>query len=1105
MTEPVGGALDAVRARLEGFRAGDASAVLDPAAERDAARAVERPTAESVAAAAWLYQYRAMALDDLGGSDAQLAYQLFGKIVRALPDEVPPHVAALLRMASLPEDAPAGRLEQLLADAENGMEAADAAHDAQALDRWLDALDAFRPTAAEHGREHSLLDLLGRILRRRHPYDPGEIWRLERAAECLRGAVGMVPPRDVLAHLPAYNLCVTLLDHFEATGDTRKLSEASEAGAQALRSISAAHAHYPRLLAQQADILCTRFGAEPSAVSMDEAVGLCREAVRRLRPGSPSAPFVHATVARVLSDHYVSSHDLAVLRAALASAEEAVAFLPDEGERHTVLGRHGRVLFLLGQRTGDPSVFMRAEEALTRAAGSLPPGHAMRAVHLSDLADAQFEHHLRTGDGDLLRAARENALLSVQSLTRGDTAAPPMLDTLARILVRCYEVDGDPRALAVAVRELQRAEELCLPGSRSRGLALLHLGHALMLWATTLVGSTERRAAFDEAEETAQLAVDACRPGPDRSMALNNLAAVIRRRSQRDPEATRRAAGLYREVLRTGTPSQSAFQHATYNLGAALLDLYDTDRDPALLQEAEPLLRSAARAAARVTEATEGASPLGPRHDATVTVALARCLALGAGAPPREAMELLRGLIAGGGGTTSAERVSAAVALGRLHADAGHWRAARDAFATGIDVLSAALTGGERAVREHGVASFFGLASQAAACALSAGDPVDAVALLERGRGLLVPGSRPRDPDLGTAGRTVAMLNVSRYRCDALLVRDGRVTAVPLPEVTHDVVNQQAATFVWGVQRGADPACSPEERRQGSQVAVNGALRWLWHTTVRPALDALPSGGSSGPPRIWWCPTGMLSFMPLHAAGEYASRYGGADGECAADRVVSSYTPTLRALREAAGRGSGVAPPPPGDPLVVVPRTPGLPALQQAESELEALRSLHPDCTALVGPEATKDRVVSRLPRHAWFHFAGHGHQNVQVAGSAQLVPHDQAQHGGIGADALEALDLSRAELAFLSACSTATGQLTLADDQAHIAGVLLASGFRHVVAAQWTVLDSVAATVATAFHRQAAARGGVDPAVALHRAVQEVRRTRPEPYVWAPFTHYGP
>ncbi|MGW0919109.1 CHAT domain-containing protein [Streptomyces sp. NPDC002755] len=1096
MTDVHVAALDAVRTRLDGFRAGDAAAVLAPEAEQDAARAVERPTPKSVAAVAWLYQYRAAASDDLGGPDARLAFELFSKIANVAPDELPAHVGALLRAASGPGDAPTGRLQQLLTDAENALEDPATTTDPVALDQWIDVLYAFGESAAKHGRQHSLLDLLGRILRRRFPYHPDEVWRLDRAADCLRTAVDAVPPRDVLAHLPAHNLCVTLLDHFEATGDTGKLREAAEASERALHSISPAHGHYPRLVAQQADILCTRSRVDPSARLMNEATELCREALRRVRPDSPAAPYVHATAARVLGDQYVVSEDLSVLREALASAEAVVADLPEDGERHLAHGRHGRLLFLLGRRTGDSGALARAEQALTLAAGSLPHGHALRAVYLSDLADAQFERHVLTGDEDLLRVARQNALESVQVLQSGDTANPPMLDTLARILIRCYEVHGDPRELDTAVEQFQCAEELCPPGSRSRALALLHLGHALMLRAEVLADVGARGDAFDEAEQVAGLAVDAFQPGPDRLTALVNAAVVARRRSKDDPAAIRRAADMYREVLRTGDPGISPVQLATFNLGAALVDLSEIEENSDLLGEAEILLRAAVRAA-----------PRGQRHHVTVTAMLARCVALRAGAPTHEAVNLLRAHIMAGAGTTGASRVSAAVTLGRLYADAGQWRPARDAFADAIDLLAAQLANRESAVREHGVASFFGLASQAAAAALAAGDPVDAVTLLERGRGLLMPTAQLPDAGLDTAGRTVAMINVSRYRCDALLVRDGRVTMVPLPEVTHDAVNRQAGTFLWGVQRGADPLCPPAERYKGTQVAVNGALRWLWNTTVRPVLDEVRHNHPRGLPRIWWCPTGMLSFVPLHAAGEYTSLYGDRGGECAADRVISSYTPTLRALRHAARRGSGISAPPPGDPLVVAPQTPGEPELPQVTRELNALRQLYPGCTDLTGPRATKGRILAELSRHSWLHFAGHGSQNVQVARSAHLVPHDHALHGGIGADTLRALNLARAELAFLSACSTATGQLTLADDQVHVAGMLLGSGFRHVVAAQWTVYDQVAAEVATAFHRRVAAApaAGVEPAVALHEVVREVRRTHPEPHVWAPFMHYGP
>jgi tetratricopeptide (TPR) repeat protein len=50
--------------------------------------------------------------------------------------------------------------------------------------------------------------------------------------------------------------------------------------------------------------------------------------------------------------------------------------------------------------------------------------------------------------------------------------------------------------------------------------------------------------------------------------------------------------------------------------------------------------------------------------------------------------------------------------------------------------------------------------------------------------------------------------------------------------------------------------------------------------------------------RVWWCPTGNLTFLPIHAAGGYirlrlARERSGASDECASDYLVSSYTPSI--------------------------------------------------------------------------------------------------------------------------------------------------------------------------------------------------------------------
>ena len=55
--------------------------------------------------------------------------------------------------------------------------------------------------------------------------------------------------------------------------------------------------------------------------------------------------------------------------------------------------------------------------------------------------------------------------------------------------------------------------------------------------------------------------------------------------------------------------------------------------------------------------------------------------------------------------------------------------------------------------------------------------------------------------------------------------------------------------------------------------------------------------------RIWWCPTGPLAFLPIHAAGLYCEDQ--AFGSKLSDFLISSYTPSLTALIEGFRTQSG--------------------------------------------------------------------------------------------------------------------------------------------------------------------------------------------------------
>jgi CHAT domain-containing protein len=94
------------------------------------------------------------------------------------------------------------------------------------------------------------------------------------------------------------------------------------------------------------------------------------------------------------------------------------------------------------------------------------------------------------------------------------------------------------------------------------------------------------------------------------------------------------------------------------------------------------------------------------------------------------------------------------------------------------------------------------------------------------------------------------------------------------------------------------------------------------------------------------------------------------------------------------------------------------------------------------------------------------------------------------------------AEIAYLSACSTAQNKATrLSDEVLHVVSGFQVAGFRHVVGCLWPSEDMVCVEVAKSFYarlfQDRAARGDNDRAdddravaLALHRAVVKVRES---------------
>jgi CHAT domain-containing protein len=306
---------------------------------------------------------------------------------------------------------------------------------------------------------------------------------------------------------------------------------------------------------------------------------------------------------------------------------------------------------------------------------------------------------------------------------------------------------------------------------------------------------------------------------------------------------------------------------------------------------------------------------------------------------------------------------------------------------------------------------------------------------------------------------------------------------------------------------------------------VHATLEWLWNAVAAPVLDHLGHDAPPPPgrpwPRVWWCPTGPLTLLPLHAAG-YHDLDDEPAGRTVLDRVVSSYTPTLDALIRTRQPPAGHTATTQRLLLVAMPHTPAspgvdrLPDLPGVDAEARVVEQfLHdqhaPAPTVRIGHQATQEAILADLPGHAYVHFACHGGQRLDQPSASALYLHN----GPLTVVDVARLRLAHAELAFLSACQTAIGGIELLDESIHLAAALQLAGYRHVIGTLWTIADQPSPEITHNVYRKLARPAGgntgtrfdlTDTAHALHAAVRRLREDYPgKPMIWAPYLHFGP
>ncbi|KAH9925829.1 CHAT domain-containing protein [Fomitopsis serialis] len=314
--------------------------------------------------------------------------------------------------------------------------------------------------------------------------------------------------------------------------------------------------------------------------------------------------------------------------------------------------------------------------------------------------------------------------------------------------------------------------------------------------------------------------------------------------------------------------------------------------------------------------------------------------------------------------------------------------------------------------------------------------------------------------------------------CDALvLMPDNKdVKHVSLTAMTWGIIDNLCISMsnvanTHAAQGSADATvdqrlASLKPVRNCQNQSFHDILKVLWTHVVLPILQALAVSISpqSQLPHFWWCVSGPLAFLPIHAAGDYSQSE---PGHKISDYIISSYTPTLSALLMARQKK--------------VNNNPHLLGICQAEND----RAHNLPYVKEEWMHIQQLALDSDIPTANWVHFACHASQDTLRPTDSAFILNDN----DLRLITLMQVKLPNADFAFLSACQTAAGDPKLSNQAVHLAAGMLYAGFRSVIATMWSINDCDGPEVAKeVYSHLLATKDSTQAAYALHHAMQKLR-----------------
>jgi CHAT domain-containing protein len=910
---------------------------------------------------------------------------------------------------------------------------------------------------ADEGSTERHMALAARAAVRRLVYEQtGQFESLETAAEEAREAVAALPAKHSLRYFALSTMGTIDLWRYERTRDQVALADAITALQQAVEAGGRGHYLRPGWLSTLGMCLGQRFQRTGNAADLDDAIDLLREA---------------ATTSTAYSHAPLWLNNLCIF------------------------------LRLRFHRTEDRADLDEAISAARRAVDMSGAGALHRAIVLSNLGTCLItRHHSRFRQADDIDDAVDAMRAAVAASQPGHADYPKYLMNLG-LAHSARSSHGDPLPDAEAAVRYCREALSALPDDHgNRGIFLGNLSESL----GSLAGETGDRADAAEALDIAREALAQTPPDhPDRERHLRFEGDALETSYtlDGDPSDLRAAFASWRAAVSVAAADPSARLRTARYWGRAAARR-------GMIEDAVEGFSAAVKTLPEVV--WHGLAPATRQQQAATWAGLAAdaaCCAVRAGEP-----ELAVELLEQGRSMIWTQALNLRADLAALSAAAPELASRLEAARAILNTPGPSLMPDDQpgtslpAIYPGGPPDTgFHPPRQEDPRARAARDYDETLALIRKLDGFehyLEP-TPYTELAKATKGGAAVIVNASGYGCHAIIVTSDtdRARVVDLPGLDLDAAQERAgqmARLLSNLPLGSRPFPSRDADRRD----LLDILSWLWDTIGAPVLDSLPA--QEARQRIWWCPTGPLVSLPLHAAGHHPRLRSARDGESVIARTVSSYIPTLTSL----ARARSLAPPSRIRHLTVATpdlQRPDMPRLRHVSAELEYLGKLFPpgpDNQQLIGSAATRAAVTAGMADHDWLHLACHagpldtGDGTVNrgfTLWDCDLTISDLAAQPG-----------HQGGLAFLSACQTATGSDEHLDEALHLAAGMQFIGYSHVVATMWPVKDAPAQLAAQIFYTQLA-QAAHDTASALRATTIKLRDTDPtNPFIWAPHAHYG-